>query len=357
MKQQQRKQLTRALYGVAAMLGAMILAVPLTSPTDAQAVSQGGVRLTQAAEQAANLQATAQAAGVQETAQAAQANAQATADVVRANAEQTAQAVQGNAQATADVVRDNAQATATIVSGNVAATADVVRNNAEATAQAVQTLAWATAQSAQGNAEATAQVIQTQIAATVEVRATEVAATVEALQTQVAATLQANLQAIDDQFEAIDVAIDPETGTARVTSTINENQVTESLNVALATAGYTTTVFVDMVPDGVIVTLNDAPTDFGNTADIVVELVLVETDTGYDFVIIETTINGIPVSSEGYDEVLLAYVESFLDGLVDGSISDFAEQLPEGNGYVSSDVEDVTITDSAFIVLVVATAG
>ncbi|MEO1164082.1 MAG: hypothetical protein AAFV98_09885 [Chloroflexota bacterium] len=254
-----------------------------------------------------------------------------------------------------------------------AATAQAVQPNAQATAQAVQTQAAESVQDSQTSIALTAQVAQTEINATLDSYRADVVATSEALQTEVyatldvartevAATIEGVAERLDDALSVVDAEFDPETNTLRLTTTIDEIQINEAIDIVLAASGYEdVNASVDLIPNGIVVTLEDYVLENGTTATVALTFTLVQdVESGaYQLVLTSATINGIPVPvnqlADELDTLVIAYLEAYLEDIIGGETSDFTDQIPDNAELDNIEVEQVIITNDLIAVVIVMT--
>lgn len=266
-------------------------------------------------------------------------------------------------------VRTQAAATAQALRTQVATAAQAVQTNVVSTAQGVQTNVVSTAQVVQTNVVSTADVARTQVNATVDSAATEIVstvdavrtnafATVEVLRTEAVGTLQAVAEEINDALNVIDINYDREAGTVTLTTTFDENQINEIINVVLEAGGYgEINATVDLVDGGMIVTLEDVTLENGAVVTAVLTFELVETEDGYDLVLTGITVNNFPIPQDQLDAVLQGYIEAYIEDIINGNTSDFADDLPEGAEAVEYVVDQVIITDNLIAVVIIITVS
>lgn len=259
------------------------------------------------------------------------------------------------------VPRDGArltQSAATVQAGQeqVRGTAQAAQTQIAATAQAAQTQISSTAQAIPTNVGATADAARTTVNATVEAYSTEVIATVDALRTEVAATLQAVADEFEDALSVIDLVYDAEAGTLTLTTTIDENQINLALTAMLEAAGYgTIDATVDLVNNGIIITLEGVALENGQLATAVMYFELVEMDGSYTLVLTDVTVNGISVPLNQLDEELRAYIETYIEDILNGVTSDFEAYLPEGTFVAEIAVDRILITEDLIAVVLIVT--
>ncbi len=239
-----------------------------------------------------------------------------------------------------------------------AATVQNARTQVRGTVQGAQIVGGETVQAVQTNVRSTADAARAQVNATVDAYTTDVVATVEGLRTEVVATLQGVAQEIDAQLNVLDFEFDAAARTLTLTTAIDENQINEAVEAALVAAGYgEIAATVDLVPDGMIITLDNVTLENGQTATATLTLTLVESDGTYTLAVTDVMVGGATVPAGQFDEVLQAYVESYMEDILNGSTSDFQSELPEGTVAVNADVDSVLITDDLIVVIVVIALG
>lgn len=276
----------------------------------------------------------------------------ATAQAGQINVQQTAQAVQANAQATVQAGQTQAAESIEESQTNIVLTAQVVQTDVNATPDAARTEINATLDSYRAQIVATSDAIQTEVYATLEFARTEVVATLESVLNE----------RLEDALNVIDVQFDPETNTLRLTTTIDEVQINEAVDFVLAVSGYEEVdASVDLISNGMVVTLEDYVLENGVTATVALTFTLVQDlESGtYQLVLTAASINGRPVPvdqlANELDTLVIAYLEAYIEGILNGETSDFTSQIPDDAELDNVEIEQVIITDDLIAVVIVVT--
>lgn len=259
-------------------------------------------------------------------------------------------------EAAATVQAGQAQIRATAAAGQTQAVATVQAGQTQlaSTAQALPTNIQATADAARTSVNVTVDTYTTEVVATVDALRTTTYATVDALRTEVVATLQVFADELNDALSVIDVSYDETDGIVTLTTTIEESQLNAAIEVVMLAAGYDQIdATVDLVNNGLIMTLENFTLETGQVVTASLEYVLVERDGVYSLVLIDVTVNGVSLPLDQIDELLPLYLASYLEDIINGSTSDFEAYLPEGMTLVEVQVDRVLITEDLVAVVMV----
>ncbi|MEL7433024.1 MAG: hypothetical protein AAFN11_03675 [Chloroflexota bacterium] len=262
-----------------------------------------------------------------------------------------------NAAATAQAAQSNVGATVESAQANVALTAQARSTQLNTTVEAVSTNLAVTADAARTEVDEAVSIRATEIASTADVVRTEVYPTVVAVSTSAVATLQSVAEEIDDALTVFSLNYDETANTLTVTTAIDETQINTAINTSLEAAGYDeVTAVVDLVENGVIITLENVTLENGQIVDAVVTLELFQDAEGnYTLDVTSITVNGSPVPVEQFEDVLLIYLETYLETIITGETSDFTANAPAGTSIASIEVDNIVITADVIAVRLVIT--
>lgn len=235
---------------------------------------------------------------------------------------------------------------------------------AQQTAQALATQQAAQASMQLTAVAATAQAITTQadtqrdnIALTVEAVSTSVPATMTAIfntiPTQISENLPEELEELIEYFvENGDVYIYPETGNIIMSFAINEQDMTDLINLALDQTEYASSnAIVDFTaPAFVSITIDNIEVEgMVRPATVELQFELIEEDGLYRFVLIGVSVNGIPVPLDSIDEALQEAINDVLNQSL--SVVVPTGVTPDDVPTALYIVEFAEITDTEFIVI------